>query len=92
MRLNIELFGPPRARAGAKVVCVEVQDGASLGDLVAALSQEAPAMLGTVIAAQKDRLLEPYTFYLDGSGFVNDPAIRLSQSSRLSIMMASVGG
>jgi len=92
MRLNVELFGPPRTRANAKDVCVEVPDEATLGDLIASLARQAPGLVGSVIAAERDRLLEPYTFYVEGHGFVGDAAIRLEQSSRVSIMMASVGG
>lgn len=92
MKLTVDLFGVPRLEAGAGEISVELPAGANLADLVGALAERRPELVGRVIRAERDSLVEPYAFYIEGIGFVDEPGMRLRVGSRVALMLASAGG
>jgi len=92
MRYVVELFGVPRRLAEATEVELDLPENAVLRDAVQALSREAPALLGRVIAEQGDRLVEPYALNLNGRNFAADLGQRLAPGDRILIMLPAAGG
>jgi molybdopterin converting factor small subunit len=86
-RIEVELFGVPRLRAGVPRLTVEA---ANLGDALLALGRASPALLGTVLDGGK--LHPSYTVNLNGDRFITDPATPLSPGDSLLLLALDVGG
>lgn len=88
---RVELYGPARLLAGAKIVDLDLDEGADLRDVGRALAQWRPALLGPVLAPTFD-LLEGYTYNLNGTRFVRDSAHRLEPGDVVILMASAAGG
>ena len=56
-RYIVQMFGLPREVTELREVEIELKDGANLGDVVAALRHEIPALEGQVIRAGENQLM-----------------------------------
>lgn len=92
MKVTIELFGPARIKAGASKSVVELGDGRVARDLLGALAEAYPRLVGDVISADLKGLVEPYALYVDGVGFVADMATKMDGQSKVALMFSSAGG
>ncbi len=61
-RCVVQMFGLPREITDLRKLEVDLEDGASLGDVVAALRNKIPALEGPVIRTGGNRLVELYKF------------------------------
>jgi len=86
LRMRVEFFGVPRARAG--VAELELQAD-TLGQLMTALEMRFPS-LGELIAG--DRLRSSFVANLNGDRFVSDPRTRLAEHDCVLILSADAGG
>lgn len=62
MKVEVELYGGLRARAGQKLCSVEVPEGATIADMILALEEQFPALQGmmrTVATAVDDEIVSP---------------------------------
>jgi molybdopterin-guanine dinucleotide biosynthesis protein A len=87
--LRIELYGIARQRAGREVV--EVPASATLGEALALLAAEIPALVGPVISAEGG-LAAGSVVSLDGERFVTDPATPIPAGKPLLLLPSSAGG
>ena len=92
MNCTVELFGTPRQLIAAPEVKLELSTGATLRDLLAFLAQKEAGLLESVIAADKNALIQPYRFYREGNGFVDDLSQKIEHGDRFALMAAAVGG
>ena len=91
-RCFVQLFGLPREVTELQKVEVGLKDGASLGDVIAALRSEIPALEGPVIHAGENRLTEYYAFNINGRFYPNDSEIQLQDSDRIALLTLATGG
>ncbi len=64
--MTLELFGMARMLVGAPAVDLDVADGSTIRDLLAALARAHPPLVGTVLEATTFAPLEPNAVLLDG--------------------------
>jgi molybdopterin-guanine dinucleotide biosynthesis protein A len=87
-RIQIELFGVPRQRAGVSRLWVEAAD---LGSALRSLTKTCPSLIGAVLS-DEGRLQPAYTVNLNGRRFINDPQTPLTHGDSLILLALDVGG
>ncbi len=90
--IKVELFGIARLATGRRLVELAVPDDADPGDLVAALAQSCPELLGKVVREDGSSLLESYTFNLNGTRFVSDQRLQLKPGDTVLLFSSQAGG
>ncbi len=91
--IRVELFGMPRLRVGRREVGLRLPPGASTPQLVAALAQVCPQLVGHALREDCSGLQEGYVFnhngltFLDGGG-----AAHLSSGDSLLLLSSQAGG
>ena len=91
-RCIVQLFGLPREVTELQKVEVGLKDGANLGDVIAALRREIPALEGPVIRAGEKRLMERCAFNINGRFYLNDKDVQLQDGDRVSLLTLATGG
>ena len=91
-RCIVQLFGLPREVTELREVEVELKDGANLGDVIAALGREIPALEGPVIRAGGNRLMEHCAFNINGRFYLNDEETQLQDKDRIVLLTLATGG
>jgi hypothetical protein len=71
-KVTVELTGPARIQAGRKEVSITVEDGATWRDVMAALAQALPMLVGKAITEDRRNLIGPYLLNLGGRRTIRD--------------------
>ena len=90
--VRVEFFGVARLAAGHKAVVVPYAQAGSLGEVVGALAERCPALVGPVIAAGGRALLDGYIFNVNGRDFVPDLGAALRPGDTVLLIAAAAGG
>ena len=88
----VGMFGLSDEVTELREVEVELKDGASLGDVIAALRREIPALEGEVIRAGEERLTEHYAFNINGRFYSDDSELQLQDGDRVALLILATGG
>lgn len=88
----VQLFGLPHEVTELQKVEVGLKDRASLGDVIAALKSEIPALEGPVIRVGENRLMERYGFNINGRFYLNDEEVQLKEGDRIALLTLATGG
>jgi len=88
----VQLFGLPREITDSREIEVELKDGANLGDVIAALRREIPALEGPVIRAGENRLMEHCAFNINGRFYFNDKEAQLQGNDHVVLLTLATGG
>ncbi|MBA7526180.1 hypothetical protein ES705_18341 [subsurface metagenome] len=91
-RCIVQLFGLPHEVTELREVEVELKDGANLGDVIAALRREIPALEGRVIRAGENRLMEHCAFNINGRFYLDDREVQLQDGDRILLLTLATGG
>lgn len=91
-RCMVEMFGLPDEITSLQKVEVELKDGASPRDLVAALRRKIPALEGPIIRCGEDQLVENYGFYINGRFYTGDEEVQLKDGDRVVLLTLATGG
>jgi len=88
MRLRVELTGPARIASGKQYVFIEVPADARGKDILQALAQAEPKLLGLAIAPDCNELLWPYLLDIDARHTIQDfdAPLELSAESDLALL------
>lgn len=89
---TVELFGVARLKAKAAAVPLTLPPGATLGDALAALAEQVPALVGSVVTADRHGLTSGYTCNINGSAFTRDATTPLQSGDSLLILSNDAGG
>ena len=92
MRCIVQWFGLPHEITELQEVEVELKDGASLGDVIAALRREIPALEGRVIRTGENRLMEQCAFNINGRFYLDDREVQLQNGDRILLLTLATGG
>jgi molybdopterin converting factor small subunit len=88
----IGLFGIPREIDTEHEVQVELNDEASLTDVIMALRQKIPRLEGPVICDGEDKLAEYYAFNINGRFYTDDKEIRIHSGDNIALLALPTGG
>jgi len=91
-RYIVQMFGLPHEVTELREVEVELKDGASLGDVVAALKRAIPALEGHIIRAGENRLMEHCAFNINGRFYSEDGEVRIQDGDRILLLTLATGG
>jgi len=92
MELTVEFFGLPRRLSGVKEVTVQVKEGASLRDVVVALTEMFPKFLDELVNPQTHDLQEPYFFNIDARHVPPSLEFQPTEGQRLLLLFLEAGG
>ncbi len=90
--VTVELLGLARRLAGRKEVQLELQQGATLRDVVAALASRFPSFLDQVIVPRTFDVISPYFFYLGGRLAATSLEAAVDAVEPLVLMSLEAGG
>ena len=88
----VQMFGLPREITELREVEVELEDGASMEEVIAALREKIPALEGSVIRAGEDRLVELYKFNVNGHFYFDGMDFQLQSGDRIALLTPAAGG
>jgi molybdopterin-guanine dinucleotide biosynthesis protein A/molybdopterin converting factor small subunit len=89
---TVELLGVARLRARVKDIRLELPSDADLAKVFAALAERLPELVGSVIAPDRERLVEGQACNINGREFVRDFRTKLNPGDRVFILSADAGG
>jgi hypothetical protein len=92
IKCTVEMWGLPREVSGLGEVEIEVEDNASLHDVIAALKHRVPALEGSVICKGEDRLEDTCAFNIHGQFFLEDERLQLKGGDCLRLLTLATGG
>ena len=91
----VEFFGVPVKTNELKVE-IELKEGAKLKDIIAALRHKLPALEETIIVPGQDRMVEGYTFNIQGKfyidGYDDDKDLQLKNGDHIAMLTIPTGG
>ncbi len=90
--VQVELFGTARFAAGRRLLTVHVPDEPQVSDVVAALADACPALVGKVIAEDGTGLLGSHVLNQNGVAFVDGGWLTLGPDDRLLLFSSQAGG
>jgi len=88
----IPMYGLPREITELREVEVELKDGASMSEVIAALRKKVPALEGPVIRTGEDRLVEQYKFNINGRFYFDGMDFQLHKGDRIALLVPMTGG
>lgn len=86
------MFGLPHEMTELQKVEIELKDGASLRDVIAALRREIPILDGHVVCAGEYQLMGDYVFNINGRFYFDDREIRLHNGDHIALLHIASGG
>lgn len=89
---TVELFGVARLRAKTAEVSLELPQDATLAHVFLALAERLPALVGAVIAPERDSLTSGHACNINGRNFVRNPNAKVNAGDRIFILSADAGG
>ena len=92
VNIRVELFGQARVLTGRREVNVQLPEDAHTRDVVKALSDLCPALVGSVISEGAPELMESYTLNLNGTAFVQGERLHLKPGDSLLVFSSQAGG
>jgi molybdopterin converting factor small subunit len=94
MQVRVELLGLSRLVTGQREVSLDLDSEATYRDIVRALSDKYPALIGNVIQSDRESLQAPNIFNLNARQMIQSKQMdhRLSEGDRIILMSMSAGG
>jgi molybdopterin converting factor small subunit len=88
----MKIFGLPREISELWEVEVELKEGASMEEVIAALRHKIPALEGPVIRIGENRLMEYYKFNVNGVFYFDGMDFQLKSGDQIALLMPVTGG
>ena len=92
MTIWVELFGRAQLACGRRHVALDVGRNARLVDVVAALAQACPVLVGVAIQEDRASLYDSYTLNLNGLRFVTHECLHVQVGDTLLLFSSQAGG
>ena len=90
--VRVELFGSARLLCQSRVVEIETPRATDTRRLAAALADDYPSLLGTVIRQDRLGLLGSHTFNLNGVSFIGIGPLDLQPEDSVLLFSSQAGG
>lgn len=88
----VELFGVAQLLTGMREISLELRPGATIADVLEALSAQLPSLSGRVISADGTQLIDGYACNVNGLDFVRSADRPVKPGDSIAIMSADAGG
>ena len=86
------MYGLPREITEKREVEVELNDGAGMAEVVAAVKEKVPELEGQVIRTGENRLKEEYKFNINGHFYFDGMDFQLQKGDRIALLVPMTGG
>ena len=86
------MYGLPHEITPLREVELDLNDGANMSEVVAALRKRIPALEGKVIRQGEDRLEELYKFNINGHFYFDGMDFQLHKDDRIALLVPATGG
>jgi len=90
--VTVELFGVARLLAKTKSISLPLPVEASLADVIAALAEKLPVLVGRVIDSGGAALVNGYACNINGLNFIRSPSAKVNAGDKIFILSADAGG
>lgn len=91
-KYSVEIFGLPYEITDFRAMQLELKDGATLRDVVAALGRKIPALKDVVICTGQDQLTELYMFNVNGRFYSGNDELQLKDGDHIRLLRIASGG
>lgn len=91
-KCTIYMYGLPYEITPLREAEVELNDGAGMAEVVAALREKVPALEGPVIRIGQNRLEEEYKFNINGNFYFPGMDFQLHPGDRIALLVPVTGG
>ncbi len=90
--IQVELFGVARLLARTSELALELPRGATFAQLFEELARTLPLLVGRVITADRNALMDGYACSVNGREFVRVPGAAINAGDNIMILSADAGG
>ena len=91
-KVVIPMYGLRREITELREVEVELNDGATMPEVIAAMRKKIPSLEGPVIRPGEDRLVEQYKFNINGKFYFDGQDFKLNKGDRIALLVPMTGG
>jgi molybdopterin converting factor small subunit len=91
-KVVIPMYGLRREITEAREVEVELRDGATMAEVIAAMREKIPSLEGPVLRKGEDRLVEQYKFNVNGRFYFDGQDFKLNKGDRIALLVPITGG
>jgi molybdopterin converting factor small subunit len=88
----VHMYGLPHEITELRAIEIEVNEGAGMEDVVAAMKKKIPALEGPIIRSGENRLEDQYKFNLNGHFFFDGMDFQLKEGDRIALLTPAQGG
>ena len=88
----VEFYGLPRRLSGVKETTVKVKQGATLREIVVALTEQFPAFVNGLVNPQTHDLEDPYFFNINARFVPPSLSHKPKEGERLLLLFLEAGG
>jgi len=89
---TIPMYGLQREITELRQVEVDLPEGATMPEVIAAMRKKIPSLEGPVIRPGEDRLVEQYKFNLNGRFYFDGQDFELKPGDRIALLVPMTGG
>jgi molybdopterin converting factor small subunit len=91
-KTRVHMYGLPHEITELRVAEIEINEGAGMSEVVAALKSQVPSLEGPVIRSGEDRLEEQYKFNINGHFYFDGMDFQLKPGDRIALLTPATGG
>jgi molybdopterin converting factor small subunit len=86
------MYGLMREITEQRQVEVELPEGATMPEVIAAMREKIPSLEGPVIRPGEDRLVSQFKFNLNGRFYFDGQDFQLKKGDRIALLVPMTGG
>jgi molybdopterin converting factor small subunit len=92
-KCTVEIYGLPQEITSQRKVEMELEDGADLGEVIAGMRQQIPALEGRVLTKGEDKLTDHFAFNINGRFYFGDGGnLRVKKGDKIALLSVATGG
>jgi molybdopterin converting factor small subunit len=88
----IPMYGLPREITEQREVEIELNDNASMAEVLAAMKAKIPSLVGPVIRPGENRLVDQFKFNVNGRFYFDGQDFNLRKGDRIALLVPMTGG
>jgi molybdopterin converting factor small subunit len=92
LKWTIPMYGLMREITEQRQVEVELPEGATMPQVIAAMREKIPSLEGPVIRPGEDRLVSQFKFNLNGRFYFDGQDFQLKKGDRIALLVPMTGG
>ena len=91
-KVTIPMYGLAREITELREVEVELREGTTMPEVIAAMREKIPSLEGPVLRPGEDRLVEQFKFNINGKFYFDGQDFKLKKGDRIALLVPMTGG